>query len=149
MKPRLIYLIILLTKIPLFITAQNVSGQLVDEKHLPIPYANIALLTQSDSVFINGTVSDEQGRFSLDSKDIRSGIVRISSVGYSTIYKPLSTDLGTIVLTADTQLLQEIVIKGNLPITRVEGDALVTTIQNTVLSRAGSAKRVFEVNIRG
>ena len=120
MKPRLIYLIILLTKIPLFITAQNVSGQLVDEKHLPIPYANIALLTQSDSVFINGTVSDEQGRFSLDSKDIRSGIVRISSVGYSTIYKPLSTDLGTIVLTADTQLLQEIVIKGNLSIYKLE-----------------------------
>lgn len=143
MNLKLIHLITLSMGMPLFITAQNISGRLVDEKHLPVPYANVSLLSLPDSIFVNGTISDEQGHFSFDSQDIRSGVIRISSVGYTTTYKPLDTDLGTIILPSDTRLLQEIVIKGNLPITRVAGDALVTTIQNTILSRAGSAGDVL------
>lgn len=143
MNLKLIHLITLSMGMPLLVTAQNISGRLVDEKHLPVSYANVSLLSLPDSVFVNGTISDEQGHFSFDSKDIRSGVIRISSVGYTTAYKPLNTDLGTIILPSDTRLLQEIVIKGNLPITRVAGDALVTTIQNTVLSRAGSAGDVL------
>lgn len=123
--------------------SQTIKGIVVNEKDNPLSYVNIALLSLPDSTFIEGTISGDDGCFVLKKHDNSSALIRFSSIGYTTVYKPLSADLGTIVLTADTQLLQEIVIKGNLPITRVEGDALVTTIQNTVLSRAGSAGDVL------
>ena len=46
------------------VKAQNISGQLVDEQHKPLPYANIVLL-QADSTFVNGTITDEKGDFRL------------------------------------------------------------------------------------
>ena len=49
------------------VKAQNISGQLVDEQHKPLPYANIVLL-QADSTFVNGTITDETAAQSTVSK---------------------------------------------------------------------------------
>lgn len=124
-------------------SGQTVSGVLMDEAEQPVAYANIVLLTLPDSTFVTGTISDDKGAFSLpvDGKD---KIIRISSIGYVTVCQPCQTiDLGIIRLASDTQILNEVVIKGNLPKTRLKGDALVTNIQNSVLSVAGSANDVL------
>ena len=64
--------------------AQTVVGQVADEQGQPLPYANVALLTLPDSVFVAGSITDERGHFLL--KDVvPSGIVRVSSVGYVTV----------------------------------------------------------------
>ena len=48
----------------------------------------------SQTVRGNGTVSDEQGVFSLPAHEA-GGLLRISSIGYTTAYKPCEvTDLG-------------------------------------------------------
>lgn len=41
------------------LTAQNISGKLVDENNQPLPYANVVLLSLPDSTFISGTISNE------------------------------------------------------------------------------------------
>ena len=46
-------------------------------------------------------------------------------------------------MTTDTQILGEVIIKGNLPKTRIKDDALVTTIQNSPLAHAGTANDVL------
>ena len=43
----------------------------------------------------------------------------------------------------DINLLSEVVVKGNLPVTRMKGDAMVTNVENSVLSKAGSANDVL------
>lgn len=43
----------------------------------------------------------------------------------------------------NTQILAEVVVKADMPVTRMRGDALVTNIQNSVLSKAGSASDVL------
>ena len=48
------------------IAAQTVSGKLIDENKQPLPYANIVLLTLPDSTFVTGTVTAEDGTFSLN-----------------------------------------------------------------------------------
>ena len=71
-------------------------------------------------------------------------MLRISSIGYATVYRPLdnrSTDLGIICLASDTQILAEVVVKADMPVTRMRGDALVTNIQNSVLSKSRISKR--------
>lgn len=60
-------------------------------------------------------------------------------MGYNTVYKPVQpADLGTVRLIPDTQLLNEVVIKGDLPRTRVKGDAMVTTVTGSILEKAGT-----------
>ena len=43
------------------LSAQTVSGKLVDEQNQPLPYANVVLLSLPDSAFVNGTISGEDG----------------------------------------------------------------------------------------
>ena len=123
--------------------AQTFTGKVVDEKSQPLPYANVVLLSLPDSAFVAGTVSDESGAFTLRSEKPEL-LLRVSSIGYATLYNKVEkADLGTLQLMPDAQLLGEVVVKGDLPITRMHGDALVTNVQNSVLSKAGSASDVL------
>ena len=120
------------------ITAQTVSGKLIDENKQPLPYANVVLLALPDSTFVTGTVTAEDGTFSLNTTTPNQ-LVHISSIGYNTIYKPVQpANLGVIQLTSDTQQLGEVVVKADLPKTRVKGDAMVTTVAGSILENAGT-----------
>ena len=122
---------------------EYVDQKIVDESNQPIEFANIVCLSLPDSTFIYGTISDQDGKFTIPENSSK-GILRISSVGYATTYKECKDrNIGTILLHSDTQLLGEVVVKGNLPVTRMKGDALVTSVQNSVLAKAGSANDVL------
>lgn len=87
------------------LSAQTITGKLTDEQNQPLPYANVVILSLPDSAFVNGTVSAEDGSFSLNAT-ASDQIIRITSVGYNTVYKPVQpADLGTVRLIPDTQLL--------------------------------------------
>lgn len=123
--------------------AQTYTGKVTDEKNQPLPYANVVLLSLPDSAFVTGTVSDESGAFTLRS-DKPDLLLRVSSIGYTTLYNKVEkADMGILQLMPDALLLGEVVVKGNLPVTRMHGDALVTNVQNSVLSKAGSASDVL------
>ena len=124
------------------VQAQTISGKLVDEQQQPVAYANIVLL-QADSTFVGGTTSDEMGVFRL-TQDERGKLIRISSVGYLTLYKEIADNLGVVSMKPDAQLLGEVVVKGNLPITRAKGDAMVTTVTGTLLEKAGNANDLLD-----
>ena len=123
--------------------AQSISGKLVDEQNQPLSYANVILLSLPDSTFVSGAITDEKGDFRL-MKDERGKLIRISSVGYLTLYKEVKENLGTIQMKPDAQLLGEVVVKANLPITRAKGDAMVTTVAGTLLEKAGNANDLLD-----
>ena len=120
------------------VSAQTFTGKVVDEKSQPLPYANVVLLSLPDSAFVTGTVSDESGAFILRSEkpDL---LLRVSSIGYATLYNKVEkSNLGTIQLMSDAQLLGEVVVKGDLPKVQLKGDAQVTNVQGTILEKAGT-----------
>ena len=120
------------------VSAQTFTGKVVDEKSQPLPYANVVLLSLPDSVFVTGTVSDESGAFTLRSEKPEL-LLRVSSIGYATLYNKVGkSDLGTIQLMPDAQLLGEVVVKGDLPKVQLKGDAQVTNVQGTILEKAGT-----------
>ena len=45
--------------LPVGLSAQTVSGKLIDENSRPLPYANVVLLSLLDSAFVNATISGE------------------------------------------------------------------------------------------
>ena len=70
--------------------------------------------------------------------------MKISSIGYKTVCKPVSpANIGIVQLVSDAQMLGEVVVKANLPVTRMKNDALETNVQGTVLSKAGTAEDVL------
>lgn len=129
--------------LPVTLSAQTISGKLIDENSQPLSYANVVLLSLPDSAFVSGTISGEDGAFKLEATS-RNQILKISTIGYKTVYKPIApANLGIVKLLSDAQMLGEVVVKGNIPVTRIKNDALETNVQGTVLSKAGTAEDVL------
>ena len=130
--------------LPVSLSAQTISGKLIDEKEKPLPFANVVLLSLPDSAFVSGTISGENGSFTLEATS-ENQIVRISSIGYNTVYKSIRpANMGVIQLQWNTTQLGEVVVKGNLPVTRMKGDAMVTGVAGTALEKAGTAEQMLD-----
>lgn len=130
--------------LPLCLSAQRVSGKLIDESSQPLPYANVVLLSLPDSAFVSGTVSGEDGTFTLEATS-QNQIVKISSIGYKTVYKPtVPANIGIVQLASDAQLLGEVVVKADLPKMQLKGDAIVTIVQGSILEKAGTGEDLLD-----
>ena len=80
----------------------HLKGSIINETNQPVAYANVLLLSPSDSTVVGGGVSNEAGIFVIPC-DMSPVIVRISYVGYKTIFKPCnSPDLGTVRMHPET-----------------------------------------------
>lgn len=124
--------------------AQTVSGRLVDEESRPMAFANVVILSPEDSSYIAGTVSREDGTFSLNNSSGQERLLRVSSVGYVTIYKRCSGgDMGVIGMRTDENVLGEVVVRSQLPVTRLGDEGLLTNVEGSVLSRMGTANDVL------
>ena len=123
--------------------AQTFKGKTINAFGEPLPYANVCLLNHVDSSFIQGAVTNDKGEFVINSEQ-REGIIKVSLIGYQTIYKK-STDgyIGSILMVEDTTMLGEVTVKGTRPTTQLKNDALVTHVQGSSLAHSGSARDVL------
>lgn len=144
MKTTRLVLTILFAGTAITTQAQTITGKLTDETHAPLEYANIVLLTPGDSTFIQGTVTNTNGDFTLDKTNGKTYILKASSVGYETVYRNCqSGNIGTLILKSDAVALQETVITARRPTYKMKGNALVTHVSNSLLSTAGTANDVL------
>ncbi len=138
-------LTILMTSLPLFSFAQTYKGSVKDQENKGIPFANVVLFSLPDSTFVTGTTTNDLGEFLLKSEQqITNGFLEISSIGYETKKLAAKEEVGTIVLQEATTELGEVVVKAQLPKMQVKDDAFVTTVQNSVLAKAGTANNVLQ-----
>lgn len=121
----------------------QIIGTVTDIDNNPIGYANVALYSLPDSVLIAGTITNETGQFSLTNEINSDAIVKISFIGYQTQTLPARPEQ-QVLMQPDTTMLDELVVKGTLPQVRLRDDALVTSVQNSVLSKAGTANDVLK-----
>ena len=115
---------------------QDWGGRVIDERGEPMPFVNVVLLSLPDSAFVQGAMTDMDGVFKIVT-DVNAGLFKVTSVGYQTLYINAGEGL-TIQMKEDTQLLSEVVVKGQLPKTQVKGDAMRTTVAGTILEKAGT-----------
>lgn len=110
---------------------RSVSGKLVDQlTGEPVPQANIRVLQQSDSTFVTGKASENDGTFSIP---VRNGnyIVHVSFIGYHDVYQDVAVNsstplarLGDVEMIQDHILLSEAVVTAKAPEIAVRGDTL-------------------------
>lgn len=117
-------------------SAQFITGSITDRQGLPVEFANIVLLSVPDSSFLQGTVSDESGSFRIqtgDSISIRTYVIKVSSIGYQTIYRDTRAgNMENIVLSDEAILLDEAVVIGKRPDFQIKDGTLTTRIENKI-----------------
>lgn len=123
--------------------AQNITGKVVDTKGEPLAFANVVLLNRQDSAFVKGTVSGEDGSFSIDSS-CNGGIIKVTSVGYKTICKDCEGEnVGVITLEEDSKMLGEVVVKSTLPKTTLNGEGMSTIVAGSVLEKTTNMEQLL------
>ena len=126
-----------------FPQTRELTGKVVDKDGEDMPFVNVVLLSLPDSTIMHGTVTDEQGMFSI-SADISIGTLQLSMLGYETVSLPVEEVRGQIiVMEEDMNMLGEAVVKGFMPKTKLTGNSMITTIQGTVLGNAGTTHEML------
>ena len=126
------------------LSAQNLIGTVTDEKGQPMEFATVSLRLLPDSSIVAGCITDTKGQFCIERKDA-GDFIQISSIGYGTRNLPVSTFSTslTIIMEIEAGLLNEIVVSKTRPKTKLLGDAVVTTIEGSILEHAGNSLEVL------
>ena len=101
--------------IPLHAQYSSITGKITDEKAQPLPYVTLQLTTP-DTVFIQGTTTDEQGSYKLTEVGPGDYLLFLSSVGYGQKAYPFRQEnkdraLPDIILKSSSVALQEVEVK--------------------------------------
>ncbi len=124
-------------------TDRHLTGTIIDEQGHPVAYANIALLSLSDSTLLCGGVSNESGYFAVPYEQ-ESLLARVSYVGYKTIYRLChQPEVGTIRMQPDNYTLKGVVVQGERPKVVLQGNSLMMNVEGTVMERLGTAEDVL------
>ena len=124
--------------------AQNITGKVMNTKGEPLAFANVVLLNRTDSAFVKGAVSGENGSFAIDSS-CNGGIIKVTSVGYKTICKDCTGEnVGIIKMEEDSKMLGEVVVKSSLPKTILKNGGMTTTVVGSVLEKAGTMENLLD-----
>ena len=134
MNKRLTGLLILLS-ISLCVMAAEVTGKVIDKNSLQaIDFANISV--QQGDQLITGTITDADGKFTLDLKDGAYTLV-VSFMGYSEQRKDITVagkplNIGRIALREDSKMLQDVEVVGQGSSMRFELDKKVFTVDQNI-----------------
>ena len=123
-------------------SAQSMKGKVVDENNEPLAYASV-MLQKADSSYISGTMTDTLGVFVLEPAG-EASMIHIYYIGYESYVAPVRSDIGTVQMVPDREMLNRAIVKSYLPKTVIKGDAFVTAVENSVLAEAGSANDVLK-----
>lgn len=141
MKKFLLASIMLLTTIAA--KSQIISGRVLDENSKPMEFTNVVLLSASDSSYVDGAVTKADGTFSITA-DKTDKMLKVSCVGYATVYvNNLRENIDDIILRPEVNTLDEVVVSGNRPTYKLTGEGISTNVENTMLSKMGTAEDVL------
>lgn len=124
--------------------AQSFKGKIIDATTKEtLSFANVVLLQAVDSAFVTGTVSGDDGTFSLV-PPAKKSILRISLIGYETYTEPFhSQNQSIIALNPKQEMLSEVVVTGHARLFKMENGGISADIQNTPLKTIGNLSEVL------
>lgn len=143
--------IVIILLLPIFVMAENiVTGRVLDSRsRQALDFVNITISRAGDATPVTGTVTDVDGEFALRVNDNGQYTLTVSFIGYieetralTLKGEPLNT--GRILLTEDTQNLEEVQVVGQNAAVRFELDKKVFSVDQNIANAGGSASEVLE-----
>ncbi len=131
-----------------FSQESSIKGRLVDKDSKEGVFQATMSLLKTDSTFVTGVLSDDEGYFNIPVETPGSYILKATSVGYVTLLKNVTVakgkevDLGTMTLAADAIMLKEVTATGMASKVVVKED---TFIYNSAAYRVPEGSVVEEL----
>ena len=113
-------------------TGLTLSGTLIDkENQEPIPAGSVELLRAKDSVYVDGTISNDQGEFIFRNLKPNRYILKVTYISYKTLTKNINLSenepvvrLSALYMETNEILLKEAIVEGKRPEVIVKNDTL-------------------------
>ena len=128
--------------------AGKISGYLIDaQTNQIIEYGNVVLFLTKDSSMVNGTISDKEGKFTIDNLPFGMYYIKVSFIGYATKFidsirvnpKSLEVDLGKIFIDEQSIELGNVLVTGQKEMIINNLDKKVINVEKDLTSTGGSA----------
>jgi outer membrane receptor protein involved in Fe transport len=133
------------------IAQKIISGQIENADGDPVPFANVMILEPADSSLKKGSLSNQHGKYEIESDIPGKFLISASMVGYRTSYASVdisahSTEKKEInlVLSEDLKLLNEVVVNAQKPLFEKEIDRMIVNVRSSVLSSGSTALEILE-----
>ena len=130
----------------------TVSGTVIDDKNIPVEYATISIKDNATKKVVTGGISNMKGNFNI--KQIPAGkyTVEVSFMGYKTFVSPVfelsqsqkSMNIGKIVLAENADMLDEVVIQGEVTTIENRIDKKIVNVGKDLMTAGASTRDVFE-----
>ncbi len=130
----------------------TLSGVLKDKvSKNNLSYVNVVLKLEQDSSFVSGTVTNDEGRYTLSNVSPGNYILETSFVGYHTDAKPILVaklseflDLGILELEENVTSLNEVVVTGTQDAVAETLDKKIFAVADNVNQSGGSLMQVMQ-----
>lgn len=116
-----------------------------------LPFVQVALKTEKDSILVLGTITDEEGRFSLSPIKGGNYVLIVNSFGFKTLKMSVYVgtlsdflDLSVIELEEVVSSLEEVVITGQIEEVSDKMDKKVFSVENNLSQSGGSILQAMQ-----
>ena len=125
----------------------TLSGTVKEAKNkASLPFVNTILLASTDSAFVTGAITSEEGLFTIAGVKAGNYLLKITSIGYQTSIRPVLVgqlseflNLGTFELTEDVAQLNEVVVTAQQETIANTMDRKTFTVADNLTQAGGSA----------
>ena len=130
----------------------KISGVIMDaETNKPVEFANVALIDTKTDKTVDGTMCDENGKFTLNKIVEGTYSITVTFIGYESstignllIDKKSDLNLGTLKLQTTAKVLNEVVVESQRQIVEEKVDRLVYNAENDATTKGGDATDVLK-----
>lgn len=147
-KKIILFLLLMVSSVCVFAQNKKITGKVIDRDTKDGVAMVTVQMLKSDSTYVTGVLSDENGNFKINAPQKGNYILKFSSVGYVSLTKSVSVSegkdlaLGDIVFSADAIMLKEATVIGQAPPVTVQED---TFVYNTSAYRTPEGSVVEEL----
>lgn len=117
----------------------NVTGSIIDDTNIGLPYVNVALYNSADSSLLKVETTDDSGVFNFTILNPGTVDLIASYIGYDDLIKQNislaeNVDLGVLSMSQNSVQLETAVVKAQRALVEVKSDRTVFNVQGTVNS---------------
>ena len=142
--------VMILCAVAMMAQTANIKGLITEASDgAPLGYVNVVLTKSGQTLPVAGAVSKDNGSFLLPQVANGRYKIEFSFVGYTTTSKMIvvsgkTLDLGKVVLSDDSQTLNEVQVVGQGPQMKLEADKKVFTVDQTIAAQGASASEMLQ-----